>query len=307
MINGVRLLVLMSTYNGEQYVEQQIRSIMSQRGIEDIKLRIRDDGSNDNTVKIISKLMSEYSDRIQLIEGDNIGYNASFFELLKHAEGYDYYAISDQDDIWLPEKLFVGVKSILKYGESVPVLYASTSYLVENDLIPYGQTRRKYREFTLFNTIIQNICPGHTQIFNNELLKYIKEDVDTSKIYVYDSWITNLAMLYGTIVYNNSSYTLYRQHKGNQLGSGTGKIGKLIASAKRTESGHGYRYFKQIEYFVEKHSEKINQVGCYDELNRFINSRTFGQKLRYSLTGKLYRQKPIESLAFYCAVILGMY
>ena len=76
---------------------------------------------------------------------------------------------------------------------------------------------------------------------------------------------------------------------------------------KRTESGDGYRYRKQIEYFAEKHCEKLAEMGYYAEIQRFLQARTFFQKLQYALTGHLYRQKKIESIAFYCAVLLGRY
>lgn len=302
-----RVLVLMSSYNGENYIKAQIESIMNQRNISNLVLRIRDDGSKDNTCKIIEDLQNDYFGRIELIKGNNIGYNASFFELINSAEGYDYYSISDQDDVWLPSKLEVAVKALEEKDNCIPLLYASTSYLVYNDLKPYGQTRKKGRKFSIYNTIIQNICPGHTQVFNNALLSLIKGDLDTTRVYVYDSWITNVAMLFGTIIFNNSSFTFYRQHKGNQLGSGTGKIGQLLASAKRTGTGDGFKYRHQIEYFAEKYKKELEAKGYYKDIARFISAKSFFSKVVYSLTGKLYRQKKLETVAFYAAVILGKY
>ena len=302
-----KILVLMSSYNGEKYIRKQIESIMEQRNISDLVLRIRDDGSKDETCNIIRDLQKIYPGKIELIEGKNVGYNASFFELINGAEGYDYYSISDQDDVWLPAKLSVAIKALEENDVNTPLLYASTSYLVYDDLKPYGQTRNKSRKFTIYNTIIQNICPGHTQVFNNALLSLIQGDLDTSRVYVYDSWITNVAMLYGKIVFNKSSYTLYRQHKGNQLGSGTGKIGQLLASAKRTGTGDGLKYRHQIEYFAEKYKNKLSEEGYYKEIAKFISSKSLLNKIKYALTGKMYRQKRIETVAFYAAVILGKY
>lgn len=302
-----KILVLMSSYNGEKYIKKQIESIMEQRNIANLVLRIRDDGSKDSTCEIIKDLQRNYPGKIELIEGENLGYNASFFELINGAKDFDYYSISDQDDVWLPSKLEVAVKALEKNDAKLPLLYASTSYLVYDDLKPYGQTRNKSREFTIYNTIIQNICPGHTQVFNNALLELIKGDLDFSRVYVYDSWITNVAMLYGKIIFNKSSYTLYRQHKGNQLGSGTGRIGQLLASAKRTETGDGFKYRHQIEYFVEKNKDELSKKGFYREINNFISAQTLTRKILYALKGKLYRQKKIETVAFYAAVILGKY
>ena len=95
--------VMMSTYNGERYLEEQVLSILNQKGIETY-LIIRDDGSTDNTCRILDKLCLLNTDRIKVYKGKNIGYNKSFLKLLGYAEGYDYYAYADQDDYWLPDK-----------------------------------------------------------------------------------------------------------------------------------------------------------------------------------------------------------
>ena len=303
-----KILVLMSTYNGEKYIEEQIRSIIKQKTDANVYIKIRDDGSTDGTCDIIEKLTVEYPNRIELQKGHNIGYNASFFRLLCEAEGYDYYAISDQDDVWLKDKLETAIYCLEQETEKdIPLLYASTSYLVRDDLVPYGTTRKQERPFAIYNTIIQNICPGHTQVMNNQLLNMVRDNLDVSRIYVYDSWIMNMAMLYGKILFDNESHTLYRQHSGNQLGSGRGAFGQLISSLKKTSTGDGRKYKEQIMYFVQKNGAELAKKGCFNELKRFIDADTLLKRLKYSLTGKLYRQKKQETFAFYLAVILGKY
>lgn len=304
---GKKILVMMSTYNGEKYIYPQIESIMNQKTNADIVLRIRDDGSKDNTCIEIERIMRRYPGKIELIRGENKGYNGSFFELINGASEYDYYSISDQDDIWLEDKLQMAINYMENGDNSIPLLYASTSYLVGDDLKPYGTTRKKEREFTLYNTIIQNICPGHTQVFNNALLSKIQGALDTSRIYVYDSWICNIAMLYGKILYDNNSYTYYRQHRDNQFGARKGSMGQLLASVKRSTIGDGFKYRNQIEYFVELNKEELEKQGYYEELLKFISIQSNASRCRYILRGKLYRQKTIETIAFYVSVFLGKY
>ena len=149
---------MMSTYNGEKHLSEQIDSILNQKTEHELFLRIRDDGSHDKTCDIIEEYILRYPSQIELIRGKNVGYNASFFSLIQSASGFDYYSISDQDDIWMPEKLQIACNEIDKIKDDIPVLYASTSYLVHDDMIPYGTTRKKERELTMLNTIIQNIC-----------------------------------------------------------------------------------------------------------------------------------------------------
>ncbi|WP_276834352.1 glycosyltransferase, partial [Massilicoli timonensis] len=105
-----RILVLLSAYNGEKYISAQIESILYQKTEHQVDLLIRDDGSNDDTLNILQEYETKYPDRIKVVEGENIGYNKSFFWLIQEANGYDYYSLSDQDDVWLDNKLDIAVK-----------------------------------------------------------------------------------------------------------------------------------------------------------------------------------------------------
>ena len=91
-----KILILMSTYNGEKYLREQIESIRNQTIKEDIEILVRDDGSKDGTLEILE----EYAEigTLQFIRGKNIGSAQSFHELLRIAPKYDYYAFADQDD-----------------------------------------------------------------------------------------------------------------------------------------------------------------------------------------------------------------
>ena len=110
----------MSTYNGECFLREQIESLLKQNN-EDITILVRDDGSSDKTVGILEEY--EKSGQLQAYSGRNLKPARSFMELIDkaHIEEYDYYAFSDQDDIWLPDKVHVAVQAIQKYD--VPAMY----------------------------------------------------------------------------------------------------------------------------------------------------------------------------------------
>lgn len=304
---GKNVLVLMSSFNGEKYIKEQIQSIMSQVSEYQIDLCIRDDGSNDSTCTIVQEMQKEYPGRIELIVGERKGYNESFFSLIKGASNYTYYALSDQDDVWLPDKIQTACEKLCAEANDIPLLYASTSFLVGDDLKPYGTTRKMVRSLSFYNTIIQNICPGHTQVMNNALLNLINVDIDYSKIYVYDSWITNVAMLYGKILFDNDSHTYYRQHKRNQLGSGASKIQKIITSKKRIFAGGGSKYREQIRLFYKTFSHDEKLLKYYDELQKFLTAQSFISRLNYILGSKLYRQSRVETIAIYIAIVFGLF
>lgn len=130
------VLVLMSVYNGEFYLQEQIDSVLEQKDI-DVHLLIRDDGSSDNSVNIIK--MNAYKDsRVRLIEGENIGCTKSFMALCKEALScavkYDFYSFCDQDDIWFENKLVKSVSVLSSFDSHAPCLYMATSIATDEKL-----------------------------------------------------------------------------------------------------------------------------------------------------------------------------
>ena len=110
-----RVIVLMSTYNGEKYLRNQIESLLRQVDVE-IEILVRDDGSKDGTLGILEEYKNsrEYSGKLSYYVGPNVGPAKSFLDLIKHAPEAEYYALCDQDDTWLPDKLKIAVEAIVK-------------------------------------------------------------------------------------------------------------------------------------------------------------------------------------------------
>ncbi|MBR4422455.1 MAG: glycosyltransferase, partial [Erysipelotrichaceae bacterium] len=99
----MKLIVLMSTYNGERYLQQQLDSLYAQT-LKPDRIIVRDDGSTDQTMAILEANAREHKE-LSFSQGNNLGAGRSFWELIKTCEDADYYALCDQDDVWLPEKL----------------------------------------------------------------------------------------------------------------------------------------------------------------------------------------------------------
>lgn len=108
-----KIVVLLSSYNGEKYISKQIESILNQLIDCDLTLIIRDDGSTDSTKKIINEYLIK-NDNVIFYEGSNVGYIKSFFSLIMNSGDFDFYALSDQDDIWQSNKLQNAVNQIRK-------------------------------------------------------------------------------------------------------------------------------------------------------------------------------------------------
>lgn len=307
---SAKVAILLSSYNGADYIEEQIESILKQ-DYTDFDLIIRDDGSTDNTISIIKKILNEH-DNVILIKGNNIGLVKSFFYLLEYAytKKYDYYAFSDQDDVWLPDKISTAITKLQKCNNSTtPLLYSCTSSLVDRNLRSVGKTTEKQnKKITFFNTAIQNICPGHNQVLNKKLVQVlISANQNLEKIYSQDLWISNAAAVTGKILFDNTYHTLYRMHGNNELGYGKGNLGRLRGHLKRLHKNETQKMAIQLKVFSECFKKFLSN-GEQNEISLFFASQnSIVSRARYMIHTKLYRQSSKETLMFKCLYLLGKY
>lgn len=306
-MNKKKIVVLISTYNGEKYLKQQIDSILNQKSSHQIDLRVRDDGSTDGTIEILQSYVEKYPKRVQVYFRENIGYINSFFELIREAEGYDYYALSDQDDIWLEDKIETAVEACESSAYNGPLLYGSSSFLVNDQLEIMGETQKNLRGITWDNLLIQNFFPGHTQVFNDALCKMLKAEVDCSKIYVHDFWITYMAFLHGKAIFDNQSHTYYRQHGTNTVGFGKNTVEWIVERLKRIGHSDNKKIATQISYFYDTCEEYMDEE-LKEKVGAFIHSQTsLGRRISYLRKTNLYRQKNFETVLFKILYLLGGY
>lgn len=214
------IAVLMSTYNGETYLNEQIESILNQKAA-DIRLFVRDDGSVDHTVGIIESFMKRHKN-ITLFKGGNIGVGNSFMNLLYQAgDEFDYYAFADQDDIWFPLKISKAVEKIGRRDR--PVLYASNQILADKELNRIGLRYKQAPDTSYTQIMCQNKIAGCTMVWNKALQRILYEpkrrpEKDLLKGRIHDVWVAMVASVTGEIVYDENGYILYRQHGNNVVG-----------------------------------------------------------------------------------------
>lgn len=215
-----RAAILMSTYNGEKYLREQIDSILAQENVE-IMLYIRDDGSRDRTIEILEDYKKNNTN-IKLVKGENIGVGNSFMQLVYEVEQfYDYYAFADQDDIWLPEKIERAIEQIEENQN--PVLYCSNQTLVDRD----GKIIRERHAGVINTSFMQILCDnnisGCTMVWNKALQKMLADEKkhptrELLRKRIHDVWVAMVASVSGTIYYDPNSYIYYRQHENNVVG-----------------------------------------------------------------------------------------
>lgn len=169
-----RIEILMSAYNGDKFIGEQIESIMRQRGVDDLHLTIRDDGSSDETVSVIKKLQQKYPNAISVHVGENIGYRKSFLRLLDLAVDADYYGFADQDDFWKEEKIFRAVECLEKEKSGIK-LYVGSLKIVDSDMKEIADKDISRIPNTLGSLFTRNRFAGCTFVFQKPVKKWHKD------------------------------------------------------------------------------------------------------------------------------------
>ena len=262
-----KVLVLMSTYNGENYVSQMIDSVLLQKDV-DINILIRDDGSNDKTLQIIEDYCND-NNKIMLIKGKNKGSTKSFLDLIMDCpSSYDFYALCDQDDYWLENKIIRAVEKLENFDDNKPSLYYSGQIITDQNLIKIGIHKLNTKRSMKANYIFNNMA-GCTSVFNKTLLNKIKEYYPEG-IKEHDNWIYKLCVSLGGNVYADSNqYILYRQHGNNVVGLNTGMKGKINRAIQQINNTNPSCY---AEIIINAYSIDLDEEWlCF--LNKIVKSK----------------------------------
>lgn len=271
-----KVLVLMSTYNGEKYIREQLNSILNQKGV-DVHILVRDDGSNDSTINILKEYEEE--GKINWYAGENLGPARSFMHLIMNAPQYDYYALCDQDDVWIQGKLETAIGKLK--GIQTPVLYYHAMNLVDSDLKKYGYYFRKEEDAKslMHSCLFGDEIAGCTMVFNNMLMKSIKE-YNPRFLTMHDGWIHRVCLCVGgEIIADQTAYINYRQHGKNVVGMSKRSISNQVKTLRKKEKKfsrianemlNGYsKYLKSEEILFlkklssnEHYSNKIYVFVC---------------------------------------------
>lgn len=221
----MRLAVLMSTYNGERFLRQQIDSILVQVCDCQVDLWVRDDGSQDHTCEILEEYAT--AGKLQWYIGPNLKPAKSFLDLLKQCPGYDYYAFADQDDYWYPDKLQNGIDRLS--GIAVPALSFANARLVDVALQPLGRNVYRNPPHTDFWSVTCGAgILGCTVVFNKMLAQLIQEKPLPQELIMHDYYLGIVCALHdGEILYDHAPCMDYRQHDNNVVGSSSNKLGAL--------------------------------------------------------------------------------
>ena len=252
----------MSTYNGGQYLREQIESFFAQTN-KDWQLFVRDDGSKDNTVEILTEYAQKCPQQIHIVDDvkENLGAGQSFMHLLEVTDA-DYYMFSDQDDVWMPDK----IERTLRKLQEVESLHPSDAVGVFTDLTVVDKdlnvlmpslwkgdnrhpeyTRDFYKQW-----VNRHATYGCTQMINRAAKKIVFPYKQFEGVMgAHDNWVEYILIKQGKYDYLDEPTILYRQHGTNVVGANFGHsykdetremvknpkalLGKLKKDYKRTK------------------------------------------------------------------------
>lgn len=271
--------IAMPTYNGEKYLRSQLDSIYAQTMAPD-EVVVVDDCSKDGTVEILKDYKKKYGLKYYVNE-KNLGYNRNFEKAISLCSG-DYIALSDQDDVWFPNKIEVCYNAIIKFPIDKPSLVSSFVEQVDAYLKPIRKDLAKIQEGDWRLNLTRYNAQGCTLMFNRALLNLIlpfPEDM------IYDAYIGLTASMVGNRYYIPQKLQYYRLYGGNSLANDKPKAQYALSTQKHLLNAYvPYWYTKDSQYRFLKLLKKYQG-------NNFILERvsTLEKVIRIFEVGKLKR------------------
>lgn len=305
--------ILLATYNGEVFLEDQIQSLLSQ-SYTNWNLLIRDDGSSDNTVEIIKKYVRKYPEKIKFIQDTikNSGPAGNFSTLLQYSES-DYVMFCDQDDVWVADKVESMYKELIimesKFGKETPLLVHSDLFVTDNNLNIIAQSMFKFQNLNPLATnlnqlLVQNNVTGCTVIINKALVQ--KATPIPREVIMHDWWLALVASAFGKIGFVNNSTIMYRQHSMNDTGAKSYSLNyflKRIKDFNHTEK-LVVRNFEQAKLFYEKYAEELPKQAA-NQVDSYVNlpDQPLFKKIKTISKYKFFKQGMLRNIGFFIILI----
>ncbi len=224
------IAVLMATRDGARWLPEQLASIAAQQGVS-WRLIASDDGSRDQTVGILNLFAKNFAPgRVTVTRGPCLGAPANFLGLLGAAgPKVPFAALADQDDIWLPGKLYRAVEALSRVVPGVPALYCGRTAICDDGLRVTGLSPTLRRAPSFRNALVQNIAGGNTMVLNRAALTLAQAAArEAGEVAMHDWWLYQIVTgAGGQVIHDDEPFVLYRQHGSNLIGANDGVAARL--------------------------------------------------------------------------------
>jgi glycosyltransferase involved in cell wall biosynthesis len=310
MLEKPTVHILMATYNGATYLEEQLASIARQTHSE-WTLTVSDDGSSDGTLEIVQRFATQIARPLSLLQGPSKGSStANFYHLMAQAPAgnvQDLYAFCDQDDVWHDDKLQRAVQwHLLHLGQTIR-LYCGRSQVVNEKLLHIGLSPSVIRPPSFGNALVQNIASGNTMVLSHDLLLTLRKI--QSKHSIWHDWTTYLVAtaLEGNVFFDEKPTLLYRQHDSNVIGSNNG-IKAQIHRLKPLLSGRYKCWSMKTELAIYDIKDALpsNSLKVFNQFKKIRHSRSLAVRLFYYAKSSVRRQTHKSNILLFIAIIFRL-
>ncbi len=297
-----KVAVVLSTYNGEKYVKNQIDSILNQT-YKNIEIYVRDDGSKDRTIDVLKEY--EEQGKIKLYPKENVGFIKSFFECLSFCKDADYYAFCDQDDEWFEDKIERAIVKLNEKDSNKPLLYFADYDFYDDNMqfISHSKSHKYGPSFR--NAIVDCITLGINTVINKKA-RDIMVNSGIQKSCGHDWTAYMICSSMGEVIYDKVSTLKYRRTGKNVSPGGKGFIAFQIWRIKKFFVNDYFSNVKEelIEFenlFGDKLSEKDKKI-----LSLFTNKKySFKNSIKKVFYPKMFRQKLIDEIMLRVIFLIG--
>lgn len=271
-----KVAILLCTYDGQQYLPEQLESFEAQTHTDWI-VCASDDGSKDDTHAILARYQSQWQPgQLQVFSGPRKGFVANFLSLTCNpAVHADLYAYSDQDDVWHAEKLERAAHWHASIPAGVPALYCTRTALIDGSGAPIGKSPLFTRPPSFANALTQNVGGGNTMVFNDAARQLLLVAGPQPEAVAHDWWVYLLiSACGGRVHYDPRPSLLYRQHGGNLIGANASfaarieRIRMLIAGHLRDWNDRNIRMLTPLQAQLTEQNRET--------FNRFVAARKKG-------------------------------
>lgn len=292
--------VLLTTYNGEKYVEVMLDSILSQESVE-LEIHISDAGSTDRTIEILRVYAEKYSE-IRIYNNPGFSSSQNFLFLLSQSRN-NYIAFADQDDIWTKDHLINSIIRLEEIEAPLKLSYSNVEIISDKKL----NTRRHEKPLThkINSLFMQNFAQGCTFVIDREVVEVALSLSDDFMV-MYDWWLALLVSTYGNVVYSNQREVFYRIHDNNTIGLGSKK--KRINSIFKLARNTPWQPIRQLEGIM-KHHKLLGETPNFEIMRHFFAGATgcFFDRLHFIFNYRnRIRKTAIEDLNVRILILLGI-
>ncbi len=227
---AVRFALLLATYNGEKYLEEQLDSAERQ-DVQHVDVLVSDDGSSDGTLALLEAWRDKWGKgSFSIVKGPRKGFAENFRHLtLEAPAGADYYAFCDQDDLWDRDKLSIAAAALAGPGNDRPAAYFSRTRLVDAGGETFGYSPLFRRLPGFGNAIVQSIGGGNTLVLNGAAFEIFRESARRTPFVTHDWWCYLIICgVGGSVTYDPVAHIGYRQHGQNVMGDNMGLTARIF-------------------------------------------------------------------------------